>query len=64
MPELIAHARRKEINRINKLAGNQARILLLWLLEKGHLDNIPYQDLKEGFEVAESYHPESSLKSF
>lgn len=53
-----------EVARINKLSGNQARIMLLYLLEKGHLGNIAYNDLKLAFEIAESYHPQSELKSF
>lgn len=60
----MPNPRQSEIDRINKLAGNQARILLLYLLGKGHLDKINWQDLKLAFEVAESYHPESTLKSF
>ena len=56
--------RQVEVDRINKLAGNQARIMLLYLLQKGHLDNIKYLDLMKAFEIAESYHPKSELKSF
>jgi hypothetical protein len=60
----VGKERQAEIDRINKLAGNQARIMLLWLLEKGHLDNMEFSELKSAFEIAESYHPESLLKSF
>lgn len=56
--------RQREIDRINNLAGNQARIMLLHLLSKGVFDRMKWQDLKMSFEVAESYNPESQLKSF
>jgi hypothetical protein len=60
----LGKERQVEIDRINKLAGNQARIMLLYLLQKGHLDNMEWQDFMKAFEIAESYHPESELKSF
>ena len=56
--------RKPEEDRVNSLAGNQARIALLWLIHKGSLDPIAYIDIKLALEVAESYHPESPLKSF
>jgi hypothetical protein len=57
-------ARKEEEDRINRLAGNQARIMLLWLLEKGHLDSMPWHVMRDAFEIAESYSPQSELKSF
>jgi len=60
----VTNPHQREIDRINKLAGNQARILLLYLLSKGHFNNMKWQDLKLAFEVAETYSPESQLISF
>jgi len=60
----VKNPHQREIDRINKLAGNQARILLLYLLSKGHFDNMAWLDLKYAFEIAETYSPESQLISF
>ncbi len=60
----MANPKQKEIDRINNLAGNQARIMLLYLLHQGFFDSHSFNDLKQAFEVAEGYSPESQLKSF
>ena len=60
----MANPKQAEIDRIHKLRGNQARIMLLYLLYQGFFDNRPFADLKQAFEIAESYSPESQLKSF
>lgn len=53
--------------RIRNLAGNQARIALLWL-SAWHVqgtDKYPYLSMvNTAIDIAESYNPESDLKSF
>jgi len=53
-----------EVRRINQLEGNQGRIMLLYLLSKGHLDDVPQPDMTMAFEIAKSYHPGTPLLSF
>jgi hypothetical protein len=55
---------KQTIDRINKLQGNQARIMLLHIFHQGLLDEVEYYKIMESFEVAESYSPQSELKSF
>lgn len=56
--------RSREENRVRAMKGNQARIALLKLIERGCLDHAKWADIKEALEIAESYHPESELQSF
>jgi hypothetical protein len=53
-----------KVERINKLKGNQSRILLLWLVKKGLLSSMEPSEIEKAFMVAEAYSPESQLKSF
>ena len=50
--------------RVRKLEGNQARIALLYLIDQWKHSDPRMLDIDNALEIAESYSPESPLKSF
>lgn len=63
VPE-VPPAIENEEKRVRELAGNQARIALLKLVQLGCVYEDKWREIKLALDIAESYHPESQLQSF
>ena len=51
---MVINIRQYEVNRIRALSGDQVRGLMLYILNKGYLDNMKWQDLKLAIDIAEN----------